>query len=71
MEFRISKVVLAVLKINRKTFLNETEIIWKTICFKVHLLYCQLECVHIFITYHFQSVFLFLFLGERCGKMEI
>lgn len=49
MEFRISEVVLsAMLKINRKPFLNEIEIIWKAMCFKACLLYCQLECVHIF-----------------------
>lgn len=69
MEFRISEVVLAVLKINRKTFLNETEIIWKAICFKVCLLHFQLECVHIFSYLSFSvCVSLFLCFGERCCK---
>lgn len=63
--------VLAVLEINRKTFLNETEIIWKAICFKVCLLYCQLECVHISSYLSFSvCVSLFLVLGKDTVKMR-
>lgn len=63
--------VLAVLKINRKTFLNETEIIWKAICFKVCLLYCQLEYVCIFSYLSFSVCVSFSFLGKDGGKMRI
>lgn len=67
--FRSSELVLAVLKINRKVFLNETEIIWKSVCLKDCLLYCQLEHAYIF-SYLSVSVCVFLFLcsGEKYCK---
>lgn len=69
MEFRILKMVLAVQKLNRKAFLNETEFIWKSVCLKDCLLGCQLEGVHIF-SYLSVSVCVPLFLcsGKKCCK---
>lgn len=63
--WRLSEVVLAVLKINRKTFLNENEIIWKAICFKVCLLYCQLESAHLFLPIIFSLCLSFSFWGRK------
>lgn len=67
--FRSSELVLAVLKINRKVFLNETEIICKSVCLKHCLLDCQLECAYIF-SYLSVSVCISLFLcsGEKYCK---
>lgn len=64
-----SELVLSVLKINRKVFLNETEIIWKSVCLKDCLLDCQLERGYIF-SYLSVSVYISLFLcsGEKYRK---
>lgn len=66
-EFRSSELVLAVLKINRKVFLNETQIIWKSECLRDCVLDCRLERAYIF-SYLSVSVCISLFLcsGENC-----
>jgi len=67
--FRSSEFVLAMPKINRKAFLNETEIIWKSVCLEDCLLDCQLE--HAYIFSHLSvsvCISLFLCSGEKYPK---
>lgn len=55
--FWISKLALTVLKINRKAFLDESEIIWKSVSQGLLVRFSVRLCVHPFLPVSFHLCF--------------